>query len=50
MNVMRLNFSHGDFAEHGTRIANFRTVMENKGEQLAILLDTKEIQFRCNSI
>ena len=46
MNVMRLNFSHGDFAEHGTRIANFRTVMENKGEQLAILLDTKGPEIR----
>ena len=46
MNVMRLNFSHGDFAEHGTRIANFRTVMEKKGEQLAILLDTKGPEIR----
>ena len=46
MNVMRLNFSHGDFAEHGTRIANFRKVMENKGEQLAILLDTKGPEIR----
>ena len=34
---MRLNFSHGDFEEHGTRIANFRKVMENTGKQLAIL-------------
>ncbi|MFA0678769.1 pyruvate kinase, partial [Vibrio sp. 10N.222.51.A6] len=46
MNVMRLNFSHGDFAEHGTRIANFRKVMENNGEQLAILLDTKGPEIR----
>ncbi|UJF19136.1 pyruvate kinase PykF [Vibrio sp. SS-MA-C1-2] len=46
MNVMRLNFSHGDFAEHGTRIANFRKVMEEKGEQLAILLDTKGPEIR----
>jgi len=46
MNVMRLNFSHGDFEEHGTRIANFRTVMEAKGEQLAILLDTKGPEIR----
>ncbi|MDN3699448.1 MULTISPECIES: pyruvate kinase PykF [Vibrio] len=46
MNVMRLNFSHGDFAEHGTRIANFRSVMEAKGQQLAILLDTKGPEIR----
>lgn len=41
MNVMRLNFSHGDYVEHGTRITNFRKVMEVTGKQLAILLDTK---------
>ncbi|WP_285518387.1 pyruvate kinase, partial [Thermolongibacillus altinsuensis] len=46
MNVMRLNFSHGDFVEHGTRIANFRKVMENTGKQLAILLDTKGPEIR----
>ncbi len=46
MNVMRLNFSHGDFEEHGTRIANFRTVMKEKNKQLAILLDTKGPEIR----
>ncbi|PFG45325.1 pyruvate kinase [Vibrio sp. ES.051] len=46
MNVMRLNFSHGDFEEHGTRIANFRKVMEATGKQLAILLDTKGPEIR----
>ncbi|MDE1315077.1 pyruvate kinase PykF [Vibrio aestuarianus] len=46
MNVMRLNFSHGDFAEHGTRISNFRKVMENTGKTLAILLDTKGPEIR----
>ncbi len=46
MNVMRLNFSHGDYAEHGTRIDNFRKVMEATGKQLAILLDTKGPEIR----
>ena len=27
MNVMRLNFSHGDYEEHGNRIKNMRAVM-----------------------
>ena len=27
MNVMRLNFSHGDYAEHGQRIKNLRNVL-----------------------
>ena len=31
MNVMRLNFSHGDFAEHGQRIKNIREVMKKTG-------------------
>ncbi|MGL5336865.1 MAG: pyruvate kinase, partial [Enterovibrio sp.] len=46
MNVMRLNFSHGDFNEHGTRIKNFREVMKNTGKPLAILLDTKGPEIR----
>lgn len=46
MNVMRLNFSHGDFAEHGNRIDNLRQVMKNTGKQLAILLDTKGPEIR----
>ncbi|MGL5291460.1 MAG: pyruvate kinase PykF [Vibrionaceae bacterium] len=46
MNVMRLNFSHGDFIEHGTRIKNFREVMKNTGKPLAILLDTKGPEIR----
>jgi pyruvate kinase len=39
MNVMRLNFSHGDFAEHQTRVDNIRTVMKNTGKTIAILQD-----------
>ncbi|OEF22958.1 pyruvate kinase PykF [Vibrio rumoiensis] len=46
MNVMRLNFSHGDFEEHGNRINNLRQVMKNTGKQLAILLDTKGPEIR----
>ncbi|ELR64689.1 Pyruvate kinase [Photobacterium marinum] len=46
MNVMRLNFSHGDFAEHGQRISNLREVMAETGKQLAILLDTKGPEIR----
>lgn len=46
MNVMRLNFSHGNYAEHGVRIDNFRQVMANTGKQLAILLDTKGPEIR----
>ncbi|WP_413111198.1 pyruvate kinase PykF [Thaumasiovibrio sp. DFM-14] len=46
MNVMRLNFSHGNFAEHGERIDNLRQVMANTGKNLAVLLDTKGPEIR----
>ncbi|WP_434357040.1 pyruvate kinase PykF [Parasalinivibrio latis] len=46
MNVMRLNFSHGDYEEHGTRINTLREVMKDTGKQLAILLDTKGPEIR----
>lgn len=46
MNVMRLNFSHGDYAEHGQRIKNLRNVMSKTGKKAAILLDTKGPEIR----
>ncbi len=46
MNVMRLNFSHGDYEEHGRRITNLREVMEKQGKQASILLDTKGPEIR----
>jgi pyruvate kinase len=39
MNVMRLNFSHGDFAEHQARVDNFRKASEVTGLPGAILQD-----------
>ncbi|MFC2948635.1 pyruvate kinase [Virgibacillus sediminis] len=46
MNVARLNFSHGDFEEHGARIKNIREAAERKGKTVAILLDTKGPEIR----
>lgn len=46
MNVMRLNFSHGDYVEHGERIENMRAVMAKTGKVAAILLDTKGPEIR----
>jgi len=39
MNMMRLNFSHGDFEEHGKRIKNLRSILEKTGQKVAILQD-----------
>lgn len=46
MNVARLNFSHGDYEEHGNRIKNIRQAMKETGKTCAILLDTKGPEIR----
>ncbi|WP_028865201.1 pyruvate kinase PykF [Psychromonas aquimarina] len=46
MNVMRLNFSHGDFNEHGSRISTIREICEETGKNVAVLLDTKGPEIR----
>lgn len=46
MNMMRMNFSHGDFEEHGNRIINLRKVMAETGKRAAIVLDTKGPEIR----
>ena len=48
MNIIRLNFSHGDFEEHGNRIRNIREVVKETGKNIAILLDTKGPEVREN--
>jgi len=50
MNVMRLNFSHGDFEEHGARIKNIREVMKKTGREVGILLDTKGPEIRTGKL
>lgn len=46
MNMMRLNFSHGDYEEHGNRIINFRQAKKETGIRAALLLDTKGPEIR----
>lgn len=50
MNVARLNFSHGDFEEHGQRIQNIREASKMTGKTVAILLDTKGPEIRTNNM
>ncbi|MFC0270277.1 pyruvate kinase [Metabacillus herbersteinensis] len=50
MNVARLNFSHGDFEEHGARIKNIRAAAEKLNKNVAILLDTKGPEIRTNTM
>jgi pyruvate kinase len=50
MNVARLNFSHGDFEEHGARIRNLREACRETGKSVAILLDTKGPEIRTGKL
>ncbi|MHB1394810.1 MAG: pyruvate kinase [Clostridia bacterium] len=49
MNVARLNFSHGDHAEHKRRIDVLKKVREKLDRPVAIMLDTKgpEVRLGC---
>lgn len=46
VNVCRLNFSHGDHAEHQKRIDTIKKVREELGIPVAIMLDTKGPEIR----
>lgn len=50
MNVARLNFSHGNYEEHGERIKNIREAAKQTGKTIAILLDTKGPEIRTNNM
>ena len=50
INVCRLNFSHGDYEEHGARIKNIREAVKITGKRVAILLDTKGPEIRTNDM
>lgn len=49
MNVMRLNFSHGEHKEHKKTIEKFRKVRDELGVPAAVLLDTKGPEIRLKS-
>jgi len=46
MDVARLNFSHGTYDDHASKIKMINQVREEKNIPLAILLDTKGPEFR----
>jgi pyruvate kinase len=50
LNVARLNFSHGDFEEHGNRIINIRRACKELNSTVAILLDTKGPEIRLGKL
>ena len=46
MNVMRMNFSHGDYEEQGFRIKNIKELNKEHGWYTGIALDTKGPEIR----
>ena len=50
MNVARINFSHGDYAEYDEMLESIYKVRNETGKQVGILWDTKGPEFRTSSI
>ena len=50
MNIVRLNFSHGDHETHGNRIDMVREVSDVSGYNIGIMLDTKGPEIRCGEM
>lgn len=46
LNVARLNFSHGDYAEHQTRIDLVKKIAKEQGVAVSVALDTKGPEIR----
>lgn len=49
MNVMRLNFSHGDHEEHLGKVKTLREINAELGTNIAFMLDTKGPEIRTGS-
>ena len=50
MNVARLNLSHGNFEEHGTRVHRIREAASAAGSRVAIMIDTRGIEIRTGAL
>src|SRR5674536_183926 len=46
MNLARLNMSHGDYAEHGERLAEVRKAAEAAGKPIAVFADLQGPKIR----
>ena len=50
MNMMRLNFSHGNYEEHKEKIDNFRAAQTETGIRAALMLDIKGPKIRTTKL
>lgn len=50
MNVARLNFSHGDFSQHASVVANIRAASATTGRRVAIMADLPGPKMRLGEI
>lgn len=50
MNIARLNFSHGDFHEHGELIKRIRAASEKTGKEVAIMADLPGPKIRIGNL
>lgn len=49
MNVMRLNFSHGDYAGHLDKINKIKEIEKTRNILIPVMLDTKGPEIRCHT-
>ena len=50
MNCMRMNFSHGDYEEHGAKVITLRKIEEEEGIYIPTMLDTKGPEIRAGEV
>lgn len=50
MNVARLNFSHGDYEEHGKRVERIKKLRDELKMPVALMLDTKGPEIRAGKV
>ena len=50
MNIMRLNFSHGDYEEHQKKLDLARKLEVEEGVYIPVMLDTKGPEIRCHDM
>ncbi len=50
MNIMRLNFSHGDYSEHEKKLLLARKIEKEENIYIPVMLDTKGPEIRCHNM
>lgn len=50
LNIIRLNFSHGDYGEHGVKVDRWNAILEDSGDYGAVMADLAGPEIRTGDI